>query len=218
MKNFIGGIVIGSLISFLIISFFSKSKHSKTLCSNNISYDSTKYKSFDLNGNCNTIILKSIFDSGSSLKKVNNQALRLQEKSGPIENDEAIEMVKKYYEKYNPDLNNTAFIDFERKEVLNYLIEIMESDPKETSDWLRIYLGVRDTSSICAIITSVSKEKKMEMNFITPGKLLALDWGGLRPPPKRKDALEKDYFATMLVKAIEKSESNKTKNKVDTIK
>jgi hypothetical protein len=115
----------------------------------------------------------------------------------PIDMETAITHVQWYNERFNPELRNTAFVDFELEEMWRYLIDATEAALEEKKDLrqLRIYLSDQNeptaqspSISTILILKSDTAEFYRETSMHWPR-----NYGHLCPTPSDMDCIGGRY-------------------------
>lgn len=200
--------VTGSLLLFIILVCIFISFQCKKRCKVCNDFKLSEYKilypNSDPEKKCDYVILRKKKEKDSPFSWIDagkspNQVLT------KITPDEARQYVQLYNEKFNKDLSKTAFVDLDRREMMLYLIDVMDwigQNPNDRSNVLRIYLGDRGDAAKTSITTVVTTASDKGETYLENSKLAPLDWGSLCPPPNN---CIKDRKANLLQKAIELS-------------
>jgi hypothetical protein len=218
MKKSLFGIGPKAIVLFAISAYlFASSCKDCSPCQDRSKYDTLfvnqqdKCKHVILRrvNNTDTINWKDIFQPYSP-DFIDTVPGVMYKRRGPIDTMLARKYIQNYNEIHNQDLMNTSFIDFDKNEILLYIIEVMnwlkQTDPTDELTNIRVYLSNNGTKN-STIIIAVTKKGEL----ITHKDLKPIDFGGLCPPP---DGCITDKNAKLLQRAIDVSRNPVTSTSI----
>lgn len=233
--------IIGILVFLLIAAIFSifklyfenkglKKKYSLfNKIPKNCNISDTGYQLVYMNpDSCNYIVIvkkesaSSLFRNDTNVKTRDSNYIQFAEE---IPTSVAIDMIKRYNEKFNSDFENTSAINFEHEEILKYLV--LAKLTNNNLKYVRLYFGSHkdnfpehiELQKKNSVIVSVADGNGKEY-YLGTEQNNVIDYGGLCPPPKNIDRTvngtdgihEKGYL--MLEAALRSSKNNNLRSSV----